>query len=144
MRHTIDLIYHRFHQVCLDGSPAGFYIWRAQNDVRAIQQGYANHWIIFFEGGGWCHTPEDCAIRSVRADGSSKGWARQANKGCAPRPQYAIFLARIRCASAFLLNADAARPGARVPLAESDPAAVTPQNLCRTGTSKRRQNCCQQ
>jgi hypothetical protein len=33
-------------------------------------------WLIFFEGGGWCWSPEDCAMRAESASGSSLQWPK--------------------------------------------------------------------
>ena len=53
---------------CLDGSPAGFY------HTRAIGPVFAHSWVIYFEGGGWCVSPEDCALRGTTTRGSSRHW----------------------------------------------------------------------
>ena len=33
-------------------------------------------WLIFFEGGGWCNSPEDCTFRAETKAGSSLHWPR--------------------------------------------------------------------
>ena len=34
-------------------------------------------WMLYFDGGGWCYSPEDCAIRSEGKAGSSATWPRE-------------------------------------------------------------------
>ena len=51
--------------VCLDGSPVPLY-------VRPGSGADAANMIVFFEGGGWCESDEDCAGRAGTALGSSK------------------------------------------------------------------------
>ena len=51
--------------VCLDGSPAAFYY------RRPIVNATAAKWVFFFEGGGWCYSPLDCAARTAYTVGSS-------------------------------------------------------------------------
>jgi hypothetical protein len=53
--------------LCLDGSFAGFY----------IAPGSSSQFVIYFEGGGWCYTPHDCAYRANTSIGSSASWAAQ-------------------------------------------------------------------
>jgi len=45
--------------LCLDGSPGAFYLTPATEGSRS-----EDTWVIFFEGGGWCFTEEDCLARS--------------------------------------------------------------------------------
>ncbi|KAL6529531.1 hypothetical protein OROGR_015154 [Orobanche gracilis] len=50
--------------VCLDGSPPAY----------AIDKGYgcgSNNWLVYIEGGAWCHSNPDCAYRSTGMYGSS-------------------------------------------------------------------------
>jgi len=54
--------------VCLDGSPAAFSFWPAVVDVRNT------HWLIAFQGGGWCWSRQDCTVRSRSSMGSSSSW----------------------------------------------------------------------
>ena len=54
---------------CLDGSPAGFYHTPAYGAV------FKRSWIVYFEGGGWCVSAEDCALRATTTRGSSSRWA---------------------------------------------------------------------
>lgn len=55
--------------VCLDGSPPGIYLRNGS--------GIGNSkWIIFFEGGAWCHDGDTCYKRSSTELGSSKCFSR--------------------------------------------------------------------
>ena len=54
--------------VCLDGSPAGYYVGPA-----AAQP---DRFIIHLQGGGWCTSFDDCAARAGTHYGSSAGWTR--------------------------------------------------------------------
>eukprot|EP00929_Paragymnodinium_shiwhaense_P007595 TRINITY_DN111505_c0_g1_i1.p1 TRINITY_DN111505_c0_g1~~TRINITY_DN111505_c0_g1_i1.p1 ORF type:complete len:432 (-),score=79.13 TRINITY_DN111505_c0_g1_i1:258-1553(-) len=54
--------------VCLDGSDAGFYF------APAVDAANANNWQVYFQGGGWCYSEEDCLTRSETVVGSSKAW----------------------------------------------------------------------
>ena len=51
--------------VCLDGTPAPLYVRPGSGADRS-------NIVIFFEGGGWCESDEDCLTRSRTAYGSSK------------------------------------------------------------------------
>src|SRR5271157_193018 len=42
--------------VCNDGTPAVYYFKRGSGTDAA-------HWIIFFQGGGWCSSGPSCALR---------------------------------------------------------------------------------
>jgi len=53
--------------LCLDGSPAGYYL---------TQNGNASTWIIDFQRGGMCSSAEDCLARSTTELGSSKSWPK--------------------------------------------------------------------
>lgn len=64
---------------CLDGTPAGYYLWKAEQDDRTLN--YRTHWVVFLEGGGWCLSAEDCAIRSTTSAGSSRLWSELGSKG---------------------------------------------------------------
>jgi hypothetical protein len=48
--------------VCLDGSRPGYYLRTVPGSV---------DWLIFFQGGGWCLSVDDCAHRSRTIQGSS-------------------------------------------------------------------------
>lgn len=50
--------------VCLDGSPPGFYLRNGTSLEKS-------KWIIFFQGGAWCHDHDTCYERSNTALGSS-------------------------------------------------------------------------
>ncbi|XP_026409164.1 pectin acetylesterase 9-like [Papaver somniferum] len=50
--------------VCLDGSPPGYHLDRGYGSG-------ANNWLLVFEGGGWCHTIEECVKRAKEKRGSS-------------------------------------------------------------------------
>ena len=41
-------------QLCIDGTPAGYYF------VPAANASNKNDWQLYFEGGGWCYDEEDC------------------------------------------------------------------------------------
>ena len=62
------LLNESHHSVCLDGTPGAFSFWPAVLPVRNT------HWIIAFQGGGWCWTPQDCALRAASKMGSSSYW----------------------------------------------------------------------
>ena len=51
--------------VCLDGSPAVYYISKGTNPKGLY---------IYHQGGGWCQTEEECAQRAATALGSSKSY----------------------------------------------------------------------
>ena len=61
--------------VCLDGSPAGFYLFKAPAGTKRFKATNQS-WVINFEGGGWCVSEEDCAIRATGKTGSSQSWPR--------------------------------------------------------------------
>ena len=50
--------------VCLDGTPPGYYFHNGSGIGKF-------KWIIFFQGGAWCHDPDTCYQRSSTALGSS-------------------------------------------------------------------------
>ena len=55
------------HQaVCLDGSPAGYYLRERPNSTG---------WVLYLQGGGLCMTSIDCRSRMKGGEGSSKHWA---------------------------------------------------------------------
>lgn len=51
--------------VCIDGSPAVYYISEGSN---------ATAWLFHHEGGGWCQTLDECAERAKGRLGSSNGY----------------------------------------------------------------------
>lgn len=53
--------------MCLDGSFPGYFIGKGSGSG-------VNKWILHQEGGGWCHSIENCLNRSKTALGSSKYW----------------------------------------------------------------------
>lgn len=55
--------------VCLDGSPPGIYLRNGKGSDRS-------KWIVFLQGGAWCHDAETCYERSSTALGSSKCYTR--------------------------------------------------------------------
>ena len=55
--------------VCLDGSAPGIYLRNGTGVDKS-------KWIIFFEGGAWCHDPDTCYERSNTQLGSSKCFPR--------------------------------------------------------------------
>ena len=65
---------------CLDGSPYGFYYMAAVPNPRREPPSMRNNdsWLLNFEGGGWCFSPEDCAVRSEGRAGSSLHWEKSA------------------------------------------------------------------
>jgi hypothetical protein len=52
--------------LCLDGSPAVYYLSRGSN---------ASSFLFFLEGGGWCQTLSECAERAKTNLGSSTSYA---------------------------------------------------------------------
>lgn len=64
-----------FGAVCLDGSDAGFYFEASPTNLAQ------NKWQIFFEGGGWCYSEQDCLNRSKTDLGSSKNWPETTTNG---------------------------------------------------------------
>lgn len=50
--------------LCLDGSPAGYYIRQGRGVSR-------KYWILHLQGGAWCSTQEECYKRSFTELGSS-------------------------------------------------------------------------
>lgn len=50
--------------VCLDGTPPAMYV-----DLNTTSR----KWILFMQGGAWCHTPEECLARSKTPLGSTSG-----------------------------------------------------------------------
>ena len=57
--------------MCLDGSPAGYYLREATHSV------WETKWLILFGGGGWCYNERDCLLRAQTTHGSSKHWDTQ-------------------------------------------------------------------
>ncbi|XP_019179215.1 PREDICTED: pectin acetylesterase 8-like [Ipomoea nil] len=51
--------------LCLDGSPPAYHFRKGR------QEGQDN-WLIYMEGGGWCHSIEECKSRTLDHKGSSK------------------------------------------------------------------------
>ncbi|KAM0885167.1 hypothetical protein ACQ4PT_030518 [Festuca glaucescens] len=51
--------------VCLDGTPPVYHFSPGSGSG-------ANNWVVHMEGGGWCKTSEECAIRKGNFRGSSK------------------------------------------------------------------------
>ena len=51
--------------VCLDGSPAVYYLSKGTNSTA---------WLFHHQGGGWCQTLDECARRANGGLGSSKGY----------------------------------------------------------------------
>eukprot|EP00026_Physarum_polycephalum_P007232 Phypoly_transcript_07290.p1 GENE.Phypoly_transcript_07290~~Phypoly_transcript_07290.p1 ORF type:complete len:443 (+),score=46.68 Phypoly_transcript_07290:137-1465(+) len=66
---------------CLDGSPAGYYLYKTSNPNNA------NNWVFWLEGGGWCfpNSPypnvDNCYNRLGGGLGSSKYWPSSMNIG---------------------------------------------------------------
>lgn len=60
---------------CLDGSPAAYYYRAATSAANATK------WVLFFEGGGGCFTPESCLARAQTRLGSSTLMPRTATCG---------------------------------------------------------------
>ena len=50
---------------CLDGKPAKYYFARGSKENE-------DNFIIFFQGGGWCYTHEECLLRSRTRLGSPR------------------------------------------------------------------------
>ena len=61
---------------CLDGSPYGFFFLDGtpvpKSEPRSMR--FNESWLLLFEGGGWCWSPEDCAFRAETKSGSSSDW----------------------------------------------------------------------
>jgi len=53
--------------LCLDGSPAGYYLTQTEG---------VSTWIIDFQGGGMCMSEDDCLQRSTTELGSSTTWPK--------------------------------------------------------------------
>ena len=53
---------------CLDGSPPGYYLAKGTSSTS---------WLIYFKGGGWCYTAEDCAARAKSNLGSTDSAPKQ-------------------------------------------------------------------
>jgi len=53
--------------VCLDGSPAGYYIRPGVGPGASV-------FLVELEGGGWCISDADCLARAATDIGSSKHW----------------------------------------------------------------------
>ena len=51
---------------CLDGSPPAYYVREASSPEDRKK------FVIYFQGGGWCYTLEECMERSKTPIGSSK------------------------------------------------------------------------
>ena len=61
--------------VCLDGSPAAYYM------EAATREADADKWVLYFQSGGWCYKEEDCLERSRTNLGSSRGLAATISPG---------------------------------------------------------------
>tara|TARA_B110001452_G_scaffold182163_1_gene152997 strand:+ start:2087 stop:2437 length:351 start_codon:yes stop_codon:yes gene_type:complete len=53
---------------CLDGSPPAYYVRPASAPQNASRI------VVYFQGGGWCYTLDDCRSRSKGGLGSSKSY----------------------------------------------------------------------
>ena len=60
---------------CLDGSPGAYYI-SSNINMNMTNNTSQNKWIIWFEGGGWCYSEQDCLQRSYTTRGSSKRYKK--------------------------------------------------------------------
>ena len=49
---------------CLDGLPGAFY-HRHSSEARG-------RWLIYIQGGGWCFSDDDCALRAASSLGSAE------------------------------------------------------------------------
>lgn len=63
---------HSMGAVCLDGSPAAYYLRKGWGSG-------ATKWLIYLEGGGWCTSLDDCVSRAGTSQGSTTTWAAAAN-----------------------------------------------------------------
>jgi len=61
--------------VCIDGTDAGFWLTPSGDDANK------NNWVMYFEGGGWCYSEQDCFNRSNTDLGSSKNWPATVGAG---------------------------------------------------------------
>ena len=67
----------RSGSMCLDGSPYGFYFIDGVPTRREPPtMRFNDSWLLLFEGGGWCWSPEDCALRASGKLGSSLSWPK--------------------------------------------------------------------
>ena len=69
---TGSLVLHNpsTNALCLDGTPAGFYIDERQPHANET----GGRWTISIEGGGWCTSTASCYERGVAGLGSSKAY----------------------------------------------------------------------
>lgn len=58
--------------VCLDGTAPGYYM---SPGADLDGEGGTGHWMVHWQGGGWCTSLNDCAGRAKGALGSSKTFA---------------------------------------------------------------------
>lgn len=62
---------------CLDGSSPAFYLHSADTSTNGNEDSNNSNdtkWVVYFEGGGWCHTHEECVDRMATSLGSSTNY----------------------------------------------------------------------
>lgn len=58
--------------VCIDGSRSGISYRSAAGGTNAgTKLANKKRWVLYFQGGGWCHSTADCALRGLSAMGSN-------------------------------------------------------------------------
>ena len=61
---------------CLDGTRPAYYIRKSTSSAEASK------FVVYFQGGGWCYTLQDCKRRATGPLGSSSSYPRTlASKG---------------------------------------------------------------
>lgn len=77
---------------CIDGSSPAFYFKNGSGSG-------INKWFVFFEGGGWCYTLEDCLSRSKGRLGSSDTYPK-----CLDNSDMKFYLSSKRSQNPLLYN----------------------------------------
>ena len=58
--------------VCLDGSRSGIsYRAAAGGTSPSLKLANKKRWVLYFQGGGWCHSTADCGLRALSAMGTN-------------------------------------------------------------------------
>ena len=70
MLHTVDLATAEAHGArCLDGSPPWFYYDRPRSPGGSGSNNVS--WLVMLDGGAWCYSLDECAVRAKNGRGSS-------------------------------------------------------------------------
>ena len=77
---------------CIDGSQPIYFLRRGSGDG-------SQKWIIFFEGGGWCYTLDECYLRSMTDKGSATK-----DKGTLPRSEMTRYLSSDESENPHMFN----------------------------------------